>query len=93
VRAALSAAQAQAVGHTLTTGKSDEMTTTTALADNTTFANESGAPEPTSKFATMKVKKKGKPKLTPKEKKERSVSVFRLGVNTELLDADPVVYN
>ena len=65
-RAALSAVQA----HTVTAGKSDE--TATALADNTTFASESLAPE-SSKSSTVKVKKKGKPKLTPKEKKERNV--------------------
>jgi hypothetical protein len=66
-RAALSAVQAHTVA---AGGKSDE--TATALTDNTTFASESLAPE-SSKSSTVKVKKKGKPKLTPKEKKERSV--------------------
>jgi hypothetical protein len=48
---------------------------TTGLIDTATFADASLAPE-TSKSAVAKVKKKGKPRLTPKEKKERSVRVF-----------------
>ena len=47
----------------------------TGLIDTATFADASLAPE-TSKSAVAKVKKKGKPKLTPKEKKERSVRVI-----------------
>ena len=61
----------------LTTAKLDETTNGTALGDTTTFADGSLAPE-SSKTAVPKVKKKGKPKLTPKEKKERSVRVFFL---------------
>jgi hypothetical protein len=61
----------------------DETTAGTILAENTTVANESLVQaESTSKAGTVKVKKKGKPKLTPKEKKERSVRLvffFRLG--------------
>jgi DASH complex subunit DAM1 len=69
------AAEVQA--HTLTTVKLDETTNATALGDTTTLADGSLAPE-SSKSAVQKVKKKGKPKLTPKEKKERSVRVFFL---------------
>jgi hypothetical protein len=47
------------------------------LGDTTTFADGTLAPE-SSKTAVPKVKKKGKPKLTPKEKKERSVGIFFL---------------
>ena len=52
----------------------DDATNTTTLAGNVTSADESNAPE-TSKSAIGKVKKKGKPKLTPKEKKERKVRI------------------
>jgi len=71
------AAEVQAQAHTLTTAKLDETTNGTALGDTTTFADGSLAAE-SSKSAVPKVKKKGKPKLTPKEKKERSVRVFFL---------------
>jgi len=75
-RTALSAAaQAQAQAHTLSTAKPDEATDATAFVDASTFADASLAPE-SSKSTVAKVKKKGKPKLTPKEKKERSVREF-----------------
>jgi hypothetical protein len=71
-RVALSAAaQAQA----LATAKLDEAMNATSLVDTTTFADASLAPE-SSKPTVAKVKKKGKPRLTPKEKKERGVRVF-----------------
>jgi hypothetical protein len=71
-------------------GKLDETTTATIFAENTTVANESLVQaESTSKAGTVKVKKKGKPKLTPKEKKERSVRWFSLQTRrcTKLLGA------
>jgi hypothetical protein len=72
-RAALSAAaQGQAQAHNHSTAKPDEATDATAFVDTATFADASLAPE-SSKSTVAKVKKKGKPKLTPKEKKERSV--------------------
>jgi hypothetical protein len=75
-RAALSAAaQGQAQAHTHSTAKPDEATDATAFVDTATFADASLAPE-SSKSTVAKVKKKGKPKLTPKEKKERSVREF-----------------
>jgi DASH complex subunit DAM1 len=71
--AAAAAAQVQAQAHTLgATAMLDETTNATALVDSATFADGSLAPG-SSKSAVAKVKKKGKPKLTPKEKKERSV--------------------
>jgi hypothetical protein len=61
---------------TLASAKLDEEAmNATGLIDTVTFADASLAPE-TSKSAVAKVKKKGKPRLTPKEKKERSVRVF-----------------
>lgn len=75
-RAALSAAaQGQAQAHTHSTAKPDEATDATAFVDTATFADASLAPE-SSKSTVAKVKKKGKPKLTPKEKKERSVREY-----------------
>jgi hypothetical protein len=71
------AADVQAQAHTLTVARLDETTNGTALGDTTTFADGSLAPE-SSKTAVPKAKKKGKPKLTPKEKKERSVRVIFL---------------
>jgi len=68
-------ARAAAAATEVPTVKLDETTNGTALGDTTTFADGSLAPE-SSKSAVPKVKKKGKPKLTPKEKKERSVRVF-----------------
>ena len=65
------AAQVQAQAHTLAT---DETTNATALVDSATFTEGSLAPE-SSKTAVAKVKKKSKPKLTLKEKKERSVRI------------------
>jgi hypothetical protein len=55
----------------------DDATNATILGGNTTNADESHAPE-TSKSAIGKVKKKGKAKLTPKEKEreESAYSVF-----------------
>jgi hypothetical protein len=61
--------------HTLATATLDETTNATALVDSATFADGSLAPE-SSKSAVAKVKKKGKPKLTQKEKKERSVRIY-----------------
>ncbi len=73
-RAALSAAvQGQAQVHS--TAKPDEATDATVFVDTATFADASLAPE-SSKSIVAKVKKKGKPKLTPKEKKERSVREY-----------------
>jgi hypothetical protein len=69
------AAQVQAQAQTLATAKLDETTNATAMVDSTTFADGSLAPE-SSKSAVAKVKKKGKPRLTPKEKRERSVRAF-----------------
>ncbi|KAH9993294.1 DASH complex subunit Dam1-domain-containing protein [Russula compacta] len=92
-RAALSAAaQAQAQVHTLATAKSDETTNTTALVDATTFADGSLAPE-SSKSAVPKVKKKGKPKLTPKEKKERSMAIEKVisSLPLEFRGSDPTL--
>ena len=75
-RAALSAAaQGQAQAQNLSTTKLDDATDATAFVDTATFADASLAPE-SSKSSVAKVKKKGKPKLTPKEKKERSVREF-----------------
>ncbi len=72
-RVALSAAaQGQAQVHALSTARPDEATDATTFVDTATFADASLAPE-SSKSTVAKVKKKGKPKLTPKEKKERSV--------------------
>jgi hypothetical protein len=72
-RAALSAAaQGQAQAHRFSTARPDDTTDATAFVDTATFADASLAPE-SSKSTVAKVKKKGKPKLTPKEKKERSV--------------------
>lgn len=77
-RAARSAAaQGQAQAHIHSTAKLDEATDATAFVDTATFADASLAPE-SSKSTVAKVKKKGKPKLTPKEKKERSVREFFL---------------
>lgn len=79
-RTALSAAaQAQAQAHTLAIAKLDEAMNATTLGDTATFADASLAPE-SSKSTVAKVKKKGKPRLTPKEKKERSVRVNSLFV-------------
>ena len=61
--------------HSHSTAKPDEATDATAFVDTATFADASLAPE-SSKSTVAKVKKKGKPKLTPKEKKERSVREF-----------------
>jgi hypothetical protein len=61
--------------HALSTAKPDDATDATAFVDTATFADASLAPE-SSKSTVAKVKKKGKPKLTPKEKKERSVREF-----------------
>jgi len=69
------AAQVQAQAQTLATAKLDETTNATAMVDSTTFADGSLAPE-SSKSAVAKVKKKGKPRLTQKEKRERSVRAF-----------------
>ncbi|KAH9169330.1 DASH complex subunit Dam1-domain-containing protein [Lactarius sanguifluus] len=66
-RAAAAAAQPQTVAG----AKSDE---TTTLGGNTTSADESLAPD-SSKSAIGKVKKKGKAKLTPKERKERKIAI------------------
>jgi len=68
------AAQGQKKVDGLATARADE-TTNTALVETTTLADGSLAPE-SSKSAAGKTKKKGKPKLTPKERKERSVRVF-----------------
>jgi hypothetical protein len=61
--------------HTHSTAKPDEAMDATAFVDTATFADASLAPE-SSKSTVAKVKKKGKPKLTPKEKKERSVREY-----------------
>ncbi|KAI0057124.1 hypothetical protein BV25DRAFT_1812878 [Artomyces pyxidatus] len=53
--------------------KTTEAGNATTLGDNT-IANDSSAPGP-KPSTTVKVKKKGKPKLTAKEKKERSLAV------------------
>lgn len=75
-RAARSAAaQGQAQAHIHSTAKLDEATDATTFVDTATFADASLAPE-SSKSTVAKVKKKGKPKLTPKEKKERSVREY-----------------
>ena len=73
--AAAAQVQAQAQSHTLASTKLDETTNATALVDSATFTDGFLAPE-SSKSAVAKVKKKGKPKLTPKEKKERSVRIY-----------------
>ncbi|KAH9054670.1 DASH complex subunit Dam1-domain-containing protein [Lactarius vividus] len=57
--------------------KSDEMTNATTLGGNTTSADESLAPD-SSKSAIGKVKKKGKAKLTPKERKERKIAIDQI---------------
>ena len=57
--------------------KPDEPENATTLGGNTTTADESLAPE-SSKTAIGKVKKKGKAKLTPKERKERKVRIRTL---------------
>ncbi|KAI0299440.1 DASH complex subunit Dam1-domain-containing protein [Multifurca ochricompacta] len=90
--ALLAAAQTQIQVHTLATAKSDETTNVTALVDNTTFANDSLAPE-SSKSATVKVKKKGKLKLTPKEKKERSIAIDKVisSLPLEFRGSDPTL--
>ncbi|KAH9077640.1 DASH complex subunit Dam1-domain-containing protein [Lactarius deliciosus] len=54
--------------------KSDE---TTTLGGNTTSADESLAPD-SSRSAIGKVKKKGKAKLTPKERKERKIAIDQI---------------
>ncbi|KAI9463973.1 hypothetical protein BJY52DRAFT_1184386 [Lactarius psammicola] len=66
--------QPQAQAQTIAGAKSDE---TTTLGGNTTSADESLAPE-SSKSAIGKVKKKGKPKLTPKERKERKIAIDQI---------------
>ncbi|KAH9974230.1 hypothetical protein BGW80DRAFT_1170598 [Lactifluus volemus] len=91
-RDALSAVQAQTAGHMLAGGKLDETTTATIFAENTTVANESLVQaESTSKAGTVKVKKKGKPKLTPKEKKERSMAIDKVisSLPLEFRGSDP----
>ncbi|KAI9513402.1 DASH complex subunit Dam1-domain-containing protein [Russula earlei] len=66
----------------------DESTNVTGLGDTTTFADGSLAPG-SSKSAVAKVKKKGKPKLTPKEKKERSTLRRNIEMVIErLMDSD-----
>ncbi|KAH8990801.1 DASH complex subunit Dam1-domain-containing protein [Lactarius akahatsu] len=59
---------------TVAGAKSDE---TTTLGGNTTSADESLAPD-SSKSAIGKVKKKGKAKLTPKERKERKIAIDQI---------------
>ena len=66
---------AAAEAQELASAKLDEATNATALIDTATFADASLAPE-SSRSTVAKVKKKGKAKLTPKEKKERSVRVY-----------------
>ncbi|KAH9996269.1 hypothetical protein BJV77DRAFT_988389 [Russula vinacea] len=88
---ALSAAAAQA--RTLASAKLDEESmNATGLIDTATFADASLAPE-TSKSAVAKVKKKGKPKLTPKEKKERSMAIDKviLSLPLEFRGKDPTM--
>ncbi|KAF8480066.1 DASH complex subunit Dam1-domain-containing protein [Russula ochroleuca] len=89
-RAALSAATQQA--HALASAKLDEAMNTTGLIDTATFADASLAPE-TSKSAVAKVKKKGKPRLTPKEKKERSMAIDKviLSLPLEFRGKDPTM--
>ncbi|KAI9438209.1 DASH complex subunit Dam1-domain-containing protein [Lactarius indigo] len=59
---------------TIAGAKSDE---TTTLGGNTTSADESLAPD-SSKSAIGKTKKKGKAKLTAKEKKERKIAIDQI---------------
>jgi len=87
--AAVAAAQGQRQVDALATAKADE-TTNTALGETTTFADASIAPE-SSKSSAGKVKKKGKPKLTPKEKKERSMAIDKVisSLPLEFRGSDP----
>ncbi|KAN0107746.1 DASH complex subunit Dam1 domain containing protein [Russula decolorans] len=92
-RAALSAAaQGQAQAHTHSTAKPDDATDATAFVDTATFADASLAPE-SSKSTVAKVKKKGKPKLTPKEKKERSMAIDKVisSLPLEFRGTDPTL--
>ena len=66
---------------TSASAKSDETANATTLGGNTMCADESLVGE-TSKSAIGKVKKKGKAKLTPKERKERTVRLFLLSHNS-----------
>ena len=66
------ATQVQAQAHMLAT---DKTTNTTALVDSATFMDGSLAPE-SSETAVVKVKKKNRLKLTPKEKNEMSVRIY-----------------
>ncbi|KAI0267446.1 DASH complex subunit Dam1-domain-containing protein [Gloeopeniophorella convolvens] len=76
-RAALEAAQAQS--RLALASRPDDTADAATLGENTTFANDSVIPGPSKNSATKKVvKKKGKAKLTPKEKKERSIAVEKV---------------
>ncbi|KAH9968150.1 DASH complex subunit Dam1-domain-containing protein [Russula dissimulans] len=86
---ARAAAQEQRLVDAVATAKADD-TTNTALVETTTFADGSLAPE-SSKSAAGKVRKKGKPKLTPKEKKERSMAIDKVisSLPLEFRGSDP----
>jgi len=90
--AAAAQVQARAQAHTLATATLDETTNATALVDSATFADGSLAPE-SSRSAVAKVKKKGKPKLTPKEKKERSMAIDKVisSLPLEFRGSDPTL--
>ncbi|KAI0289974.1 DASH complex subunit Dam1-domain-containing protein [Russula brevipes] len=92
MRAALAAAATQA--HTIASAKLDETATNaTSLVDNTTFADGSSHAPESSKSSVSKVKKKGKPRLTPKEKKERSIAIEKVtsALPLEFRGSDPTL--
>jgi len=92
-RAALAAAAATQA-HTIASAKLDETATNaTSLVDNTTFADGSSHAPESSKSSVSKVKKKGKPRLTPKEKKERSIAIEKVtsALPLEFRGSDPTL--
>lgn len=74
---ARAATQLQAHAQSIAGAKTDEAANATTLGGHTTAADESLAPE-SSKSAIGKVKKKGKAKLTPKERKERKAAIDQI---------------